>query len=171
VDVLRDGLARAGADVAAVTPQGLHDALLAALRFRAYPDVPDALRALRAAGRRLVVISNWDVSLHDTLRETGLADLLDGALSSAEAGAAKPDARIFARALELVGAGAEGGLHAGDSLEHDVAGARAAGLRPVLVARAGRPPAVPTGVAVIASLSQLAALADEMPDSAAQSTI
>ncbi|MEA2220669.1 MAG: hypothetical protein QOJ35_3295 [Solirubrobacteraceae bacterium] len=158
--VLGDALTRAGADLAALTAQRLLDALLAALRFRAYPDVPDALRALRAAGHRLVVVSNWDVSLHDMLRETGLAPLVDGALSSAEAGAAKPDARIFAHALELVGARAEGGLHAGDSLEHDVAGARAAGLRPVLVARGGRPPAVPADVAVIASLSQLAALAD-----------
>ncbi|HEV7807330.1 MAG TPA: HAD-IA family hydrolase [Solirubrobacteraceae bacterium] len=162
-EILRDGLARAGAQVAAVSHELLRDALLAALRFRAYPEVPDALRALRRAGHRLVVVSNWDVSLHDALRDTGLATLVDGAISSAEAGAAKPDPRIFARALALAGAGtgagASGGLHAGDSLEHDVAGARAAGLRPVLVVRAGRPPPVPDGVAVIGSLAELAALA------------
>jgi putative hydrolase of the HAD superfamily len=158
-EVLRDGLVRAGADVATASHELLRDALLAALRFRAYPEVPGALRALRRAGHRLVVVSNWDVSLHDALRATGLAPLVDGAISSAEAGAAKPDPRIFARALALAGDGAAAGLHAGDSLEHDVAGARAAGLRPVLVARAGRPPLVPAGVAVIASLAELAALA------------
>jgi putative hydrolase of the HAD superfamily len=123
--------------------------------------VPAALRALREAGHRLVVVSNWDVSLHEMLRTTGLDALVDGAISSAEAGAAKPRAEIFRRALALAGgvAGAEGALHVGDSVEHDVAGALAAGLRPVLVVRAGRPPAVPAGVSVIASLGQLAELA------------
>ena len=43
----------------------------------------------------------------------------------------------------------------GDSLENDVAGARAAGIRPVLVARDGSPPA---GVETIRSLAELPAL-------------
>ena len=47
-------------------------ALLAALRFRAFPEAPAVLRALRARGARLVVVSNWDVSLHDVLERTGL---------------------------------------------------------------------------------------------------
>ena len=155
-EVLRDGLARAGASgVAAAPHELLRDALLAALRFRAYPEVPAALRALRCAGHRLVVVSNWDVSLHDALRTTGLRPLVDAAISSAEAGAAKPDARIFERALALAGGTAGAAIHVGDSLEHDVAGARAAGLRAVLVVRAGAAPAVPDGVAVIASLTEL----------------
>ena len=158
-EVLRAALGRAGADVAAAPHELLRNALLAALRFRAYPEVPDALRALRRAGHRLVVVSNWDVSLHDALRTTGLALLVDGAISSAEAGAAKPDPRIFERALALAGGGAQAAIHAGDSIEHDVAGARAAGLRPVLVVRAGPPPALPDGVVVIASLTELAAVA------------
>ena len=159
-EVLRDGLVRAGTSgVAAVAHELLRDALLASLRFRAYPEVPAALRALRSAGHRLVVVSNWDVSLHDALRTTGLQPLVDAAISSAEAGAAKPDPRIFERALALAGGRANGAIHVGDSLEHDVAGARAARLRAVLVVRAGRPPAVPDGVAVISSLAELAPLA------------
>jgi putative hydrolase of the HAD superfamily len=158
-DVLRGALARAGAAVDGLDAAGWREALLAALRFRAYPDVPDALRALRGAGHRLVVVSNWDVSLHETLRSTQLTELVDGAISSAEAGAAKPDPRIFAAALALARASAEGALHAGDSLEHDVAGARAAGWRAVLVARAGTAPSVPAGVPVIGSLSELPGLA------------
>ena len=155
--VLQEALTAAGAPVGALAREELRDAMLAALRFRAYPEVPAALGALRAAGHRLVVVSNWDVSLHDALRNTGLAPLVDAAISSAEAGAAKPDPRIFAHALALVGADPARALHVGDSLEFDVAGALAAGLRPVLVARAQRPPDVPAGVAVIRSLSELAA--------------
>jgi len=132
----------------------LTDALLAALRFHAYPDVPPALRALRALGLRLVVVSNWDHSLHERLEETGLAPLVDGAVASAEVGAAKPERAIFTRALELAGAPADAALHAGDSSEADAAGALAAGLRAVLVARDGVR-AAPPGVPVIGTLAEL----------------
>ena len=158
-EVLRFGLLRAGADLAAVEAPALRDALLAALTFRAYPEVPDALRELRDAGHRVVVVSNWDVSLHDALRSAGLSELVDGAVSSAEAGFEKPDPRIFAAALELAGSTADGALHAGDTVEYDVAGARAAGWRAVLVARGGTPARVPPDVPVIATLAGLAELA------------
>ncbi len=158
-EVLRAGLLVAGADPARLDAAALQEALLESLRFDPYPEVPGALAALRGAGHRLVVVSNWDVSLHEMLRTTGLAGLVDGAISSAEAGVAKPGAAIFARALALAGPNGAGALHAGDSIEHDVAGALAAGLRPVLVAREGPPPAVPAGVSVVASLADLAQLA------------
>jgi len=157
--MLHEALTSTGAVLGPLPREVLRDALLAALRFRVYPEVPDALRALRAAGHRLVVVSNWDVSLHDALRDSGLAPLVDAAISSAEAGAAKPDPRIFARALALAGGDAAGALHVGDSVEFDVAGALAAGLEPVLVVREERPPGIPDGVAVIGSLAELPALA------------
>jgi putative hydrolase of the HAD superfamily len=158
-EVLREGLLGEGVAVAGLPADDLQEALLASLRFVAYEEVPAALGALRSAGHRLLVVSNWDVSLHEMLCATGLRALVDGAVSSAEAGVAKPGAGIFARALELAGARAEDALHAGDSLEHDVAGARAAGLRAVLVVRGGPWPAVPAGVSVIRSLADLAELA------------
>jgi putative hydrolase of the HAD superfamily len=130
------------------------ETLMAALHFRAYPDVAPALRELRALGLRLVVVSNWDASLHERLEETGLAGLVDGAVASAELGHAKPDGAIFAHALALAGAGPEAAVHAGDSPDADVAGALAAGIRAVLVARNGAP-AANAGVPVIASLAEL----------------
>jgi putative hydrolase of the HAD superfamily len=113
---------------------------------------------MRAAGLRLVVVSNWDVSLHDRLSEADIAARVDGAVASAEVGVAKPDPALFARALELAGVGPSEALHAGDSPEEDVEGARAAGIEPVLVARDGRP-AAPTGVRSVSSLAELADLA------------
>ena len=131
----------------------VEEALLAAVRFRPYPEVPAVLGRLRAAGARLAVVSNWDVSLHDVLERTGLRGLVDAVVISAELGAAKPDPAIFRAALERLGATAGEAMHVGDSLEHDVAGARAAGLEAVLVARNGA--AAPVGVRVVASLDGL----------------
>jgi putative hydrolase of the HAD superfamily len=131
----------------------LTDALLASLRFRAYPDAAPALLALRARGLAIVVVSNWDHSLHERLEETGLAPLVDGAVASAELGHAKPERAIFEHALALCGAAPEAALHAGDSPREDVEGALAAGLRAVLVARGERP--VDAGVPVIRSLAEL----------------
>jgi putative hydrolase of the HAD superfamily len=131
----------------------VEEALLAAVRFRAYPEVPAALARLRAGGARLAVVSNWDVSLHDVLERTHLRALVDAVVISAELGAAKPDPAIFRAALERLGAAAGDAVHVGDSVEHDVAGARAAGLEAVLVVRNGA--AAPDGVRVVTSLDGL----------------
>jgi putative hydrolase of the HAD superfamily len=147
------------APVRALGEEALLGVLLEAIRFTAYPEVPGVLRALREAGARLVVLSNWDVSLHEALAATGLDALVDGAISSAEAGVAKPDPAAFARALALAGTEPASTIHVGDSVSADVMGAVAAGLGAVLVARAGEPDPgpVPDGVRVVRDLAPLAA--------------
>jgi putative hydrolase of the HAD superfamily len=130
-------------------------ALMGALEFRPYEDTIPALRQLRTDGHALVVVSNWDCALPDWLREVGVLELVDAVVTSAEVGAAKPDARVFRRALELTGAGAAEAVHVGDSPDNDVEGARAAGIRAVLLRRNGEPP---PGVESIRSLCELAPL-------------
>ena len=88
-------------------------------------------------GLRLVVASNWDVSLHEVLERTGLRELLDGVVTSAEVGSAKPAGELFAAALALAGASAQEAIHVGDSLEEDIAGARAAGIDAVVFDTSG----------------------------------
>jgi len=118
---------------ATVTAEELVDAV----RLAPYPDAAPALRALRKRGLPVVVVSNWDCSLETVLERCGLSELIDGAVSSAEAGARKPDPAIFGPALELAGVEASEALHVGDTLEEDVAGARAAGIRVLLIDRDG----------------------------------
>lgn len=130
--------------------------LLAALQFRLYPEVPEVLRALRGRGLHLVVASNWDASLPQTLAVLGLLGDLDGVVTSAECGAPKPEPPVFRRALELAGVSPAEALHVGDSPEEDLAGARRSGIEAVLIAREGRP-AVP-GARSISSLRGLLAL-------------
>jgi putative hydrolase of the HAD superfamily len=113
------------------------DELVSAIRFSAYPDVVPALDALRGRGLRLIAVSNWDFSLARVLARCGLKGMLDGTVTSAEAGARKPDPAIFAVALELARCRPDEALHVGDTPEEDVAGARAAGIRPLLIDRDG----------------------------------
>jgi putative hydrolase of the HAD superfamily len=136
-------------------------ALLAALRFRPYDEVPAALAALRAAGLTLVVVSNWDISLHDQLAATGLAQQVDGAVSSAEVGVGKPHPEIYVRALELAGAVAADAVMVGDSPDTDIAGARALGIAAVLVDRLGTAAAAP-GAHRICTLAELPALIESL---------
>jgi putative hydrolase of the HAD superfamily len=131
----------------------LTEALLASLRFSAFPDARPAIRAARERGMRVVVASNWDVSLHQVLERVGLSPLLDGIVTSAEAGARKPASAVFERALELAGSSPQAAIHVGDSLDEDVAGARAAGIRPVLLSRDGGVSL--DGVETISSLAEL----------------
>jgi putative hydrolase of the HAD superfamily len=133
--------------------EDVKDAMLAAIRFRPYPEVPAVLGALRARGAAIVVVSNWDVSLHDVLASTGLRELVDHVVTSAEFGAAKPDPAIFHHALDLAGAPAAEAVHAGDSVEADVEGARRAGIPVVLVARDGEAP--PPGIPAVPTLEGL----------------
>jgi HAD superfamily hydrolase (TIGR01509 family) len=111
--------------------------LVDSIRFSAYPDSAPALRGLRDRGLRLLAVSNWDCSLPDVLERCGLGGLLDGVVTSAGAGARKPDPEIFRRALELAGCAPDEVLHVGDTPEEDAAGARAAGITPLLIDRSG----------------------------------
>jgi len=152
-----------GGAVARLGRAALTQVLLDALRFAPYPEVPGALAALRARGIRLVVLSNWDISLHDVLAATGLGPLVDGVVCSAEQALAKPAPGIFDAALALAGVPAVRAVHVGDSYAEDVLGARAAGIEPVLLARApgsggllGAEGVAPAGdVRTIASLDEL----------------
>jgi putative hydrolase of the HAD superfamily len=136
----------------------LVEALLAALHFTAFADARPALDAACSRGQRLVVVSNWDVSLHGVLRALELAPLLDGIVTSAGAGARKPAPAIFEQALALVGASPDQAIHVGDTLDEDIAGARAAGIEPVLIRRDGG-----AGVAGVRTISTLAELVDADP--------
>jgi len=148
-----------GKPAAGLGQADLQAALMASLRFRPYPDVIGALSRLRAAGLRLVVVSNWDCSLHDRLAECGIAARVNGIITSAELGARKPSPAIFAHALTIAGVPAADTLHVGDSPREDVAGARAAGIEPVLIVRAPASAQAPKAVRTIRSLAELPQLA------------
>ncbi len=103
-------------------------AFLASIVFEPLPGAAAALGRLRDAGLVLACVSNWDVSLASHLQRARLASFFTEIVSSAEAGAAKPDPAVFLAALDRLGVSPEQSLHVGDG-DGDRDGAAAAGLR------------------------------------------
>lgn len=120
------------------------DALLGETQLahlRRFDDVA-ALAALRERGVYVGVITNGADDAHSDSQRTkvermGLLSLLDGCWISDAMGYRKPDPRAFAPALAAAGCAADACLYVGDALATDIAGANAAGLRSVLLRRAG----------------------------------
>ena len=113
--------------------QSLYDDFASAEAWEVYADVIPVLENLRGRGVSLGVISNFDQRLVPLLEDCGLASYFDSFTFSSAVGYAKPDRRIFASALSRHGVEPEEALHAGDSEREDILGARAAGMKGVLV--------------------------------------
>jgi putative hydrolase of the HAD superfamily len=124
-DCARVFLEAAGADLA---PEEFAPAFLEALVFEPAAGATAACRALAGAGLRLAVVSNWDIGLHGQLALLGLTAIVDAVVTSAEAGAPKPDPAVFRLALERLDVAPARAVHVGDAIA-DEEGARAAGLR------------------------------------------
>lgn len=103
--------------------------------FSLYGDVITCLDTLKAAGLRLAVISNWDISLHKTLRAFGLYDYFEVVIASMEEGVEKPDPRIFQIAFDRLGLTPEEVVHVGDNPQDDLMGAKAVGMAAYVIDR------------------------------------
>ncbi len=155
----------AGAGVLPAFEPGVFDAYFDAVYrhfesaavWEVYPDVVPALASLRALGCSLGIVSNFDSRVVRILDGLALAPWFASVTLSSQIGATKPARAIFARALARHDAEPGQALHVGDSPVDDGEGARAAGLRAVLVDRTGRHPQ-PPGVARIDSLAALPGL-------------
>lgn len=106
--------------------------------FELFDDALALIDTLRARGLKVGIVSNWSARLPRLLEDLRIAERVEFVVCSAIERLEKPDAAIFARALERAGVRADEALHAGDDLEKDVLGARRAGLRSVLVDHARR---------------------------------
>ena len=100
----------------------------------------DALRRLGALGVRLAIVSNADGNAEQRLRDDAVCHVGPGRgatvgaiFDSTVVGVAKPDPRIFEMALDALAVPAAHAIHVGDTPGADVDGARAAGVRPVLI--------------------------------------
>jgi len=124
--------------------------------FFLYDDVPAALGALAARGIKVGLISNSHRCLASFQQHFELHGLIAAAVSSSEHGYLKPHPSIFESTLTLLGVSPAEAVMVGDSIPHDVEGARRVGMRAILVQRSAHPAAAPpAGVPVIRDLSEL----------------
>jgi putative hydrolase of the HAD superfamily len=103
--------------------------------WSAFPDVLEALAALRFRGVRVGVLSNAPSDLPVFLDRLGITPFLDFAVVSAQEGVKKPDRRIFEIALARAGVDPGAALHVGDMYLEDILGGRAAGVQTLLMER------------------------------------
>lgn len=113
----------------------LYDYFATAAPWEIYADTLPSLKRWQTRGIELGIISNFDSRLHQVLAVLGLAPYFQSVTLSTEVGAAKPSAKIFRAALAKHNCSAAQAWHIGDSKTEDYAGAQAAGIRAVLIAR------------------------------------
>jgi 2-haloacid dehalogenase len=137
----KDVLDRVGrrvlASLDAATPDGQASPLPSSLAaWRAFPEVPDALRALVGQGRSLAILSNVDRDLLElSIGRIGVRP--DLAITAEDCGSYKPAPGHWRRFLELSGASTERTVHVGASQYHDMRPAAALGFRTVFIDRHG----------------------------------
>jgi 2-haloacid dehalogenase len=141
-DVLREAMGRVAASFGKMARTEEREALGRSVGdWPVFADTVKALKELKS-WHKLMVVSNVDQeSFARTAPKLGMT--LDGFVSAEEVGAYKPDRRMFDRALAVAGdwgVRPQQILHVAQSLYHDIAPAKALGLRTVWVdRRAGRP--------------------------------
>ena len=105
--------------------------------WHVFPEVAQVLERIGSLGLPLAVVSNWDSRLPALLDRLGLSGFFAELLVSAVEGIEKPGPEIFHRAASRLGVEACRCVHVGDSPLDDYRGAESAGMRAVLVDRAG----------------------------------
>lgn len=129
---------------AAITEGWLHSE-----NFELYEDVLPVLALLREFGLKIGLVSNTSRDLDAFVRHFALD--VDAWISSGTHGKVKPSPSIFRAALELLAVEPASAVMVGDSVDDDIEGARALGMRAFLVDREGRLPgseALPTLLAL-----------------------
>ena len=111
--------------------------ILAATRL--FDDTMPVLKRIRDAGITTGIVTNGYTQLQRLkLNHHGLCDLVDFTLVSEEAGAHKPDPRIFQQALAKTEASVSECLFVGDMPDADIKGAHAVGMPSALIDAGGK---------------------------------
>jgi putative hydrolase of the HAD superfamily len=134
--ILQDAGIKAGENVVMGLLKGALQAQ-AGMKLALYDDVIPALNALKKRGVIVGLISNIERNMSGALDELGLSPKLDVVVTSQDAGANKPQPEIFRFALQKAGIQPAGAFYVGDQYQVDVIGARGAGMKGILIDRAG----------------------------------
>lgn len=124
---------------------------------RLFPDVPGLLAAADELGLPIALLTNSAAGpTRVKLEVLRLTERFQHVVTTDTIGVGKPDRRVYAEACRLVGVPPASAVCIGDSLEWDVHGAVAAGLRAIWLDRDGSRGAIGAEVVRVASLGQVA---------------
>jgi HAD superfamily hydrolase (TIGR01549 family) len=141
----------AGEDLVAATAAAYKERYIQS--WREVPGARALLSTLRAHARIGIISNNLAREQQEKLRFCGFDAHVDAAIISEEAGVSKPDPAIFGIALRALDCRPEEAVMIGDAWRTDVAGALAAGIRPIWFNRFRAPcPQPDAGVVEIGSL-------------------
>ena len=138
--------------------QEIYDQWAVCQHFALYDDVSETFERLYGLGVTIGLISNTHRCLASFQAHFELDRFVAVAVSSSDHGYMKPHPSIFEAALALAGVSPTESLMVGDSLTHDVLGARRAGMRGVLLARAGGASSDAPDFPTIRTLTELPAM-------------
>jgi putative hydrolase of the HAD superfamily len=124
--------------------------------FELYDDVADALAELRTAGLRIGLVSNSARDVREFAQHHGLD--VDAGISSFHHGRTKPHASIFRAVLDLLEVDPPEAVMVGDTIADDIEGARALGMRAILLDRDGARPDFQPRIATLDELLPLLGL-------------
>jgi len=134
----------------------IYEEWAACQHFSLYDDVQATLEQLHAEGIRIGLISNTHRCLASFQSHFELEPYISAALSSSDHGYMKPHPSIFEAALKLLDARSTESVMVGDSMNHDIRGARQVGMKGVLIERSATSDSETlNGVRVIRTLTEL----------------
>ncbi|HSU72493.1 MAG TPA: HAD family hydrolase [Candidatus Binatia bacterium] len=106
---------------------------------RPYPETVEALASLKERGLKLAVVSNTQKgAVEDVIAKHNLKQYFDAVVLSCEHGVLKQEGKLYDIALEQLGVSKDEAIVVGDSIETDLEGAKAAGIKGILIDRKGR---------------------------------
>ncbi|MCC7077491.1 MAG: HAD-IA family hydrolase [Acidimicrobiia bacterium] len=136
----RELLVELGLDAPPGLPALVYDRFTQLDTYGLLDGAEEAVHEVVEAGCRAGVVSNWEAWLPELLGHLGLAPVMSPVTVSGRVGIEKPDPRIYRIALEEAGIEPHEAVMVGDSLESDVNGPAAVGIRGVLLDRYDRHP-------------------------------
>jgi HAD superfamily hydrolase (TIGR01549 family) len=137
--------------------------------MKCFPDAIPALEQLTKQNNlKLIVVSNWDSGLHKNLEHNGLSKYFDYVVASGDVKIEKPNPGIFQHALAEINkidtclnCSPDEVLHVGDHADQDVAGAKSAGMKAVLLDRNEKNPDNLNKINTLSALSEVIKKLDE----------
>jgi FMN phosphatase YigB (HAD superfamily)/2-polyprenyl-3-methyl-5-hydroxy-6-metoxy-1,4-benzoquinol methylase len=99
--------------------------------------VADLFKKIKKSNRKIGILSNFDMSLREVLKNNNILSEVDFLMVSAEEGIEKPDTEIYKKFFENFNLNFDSALYVGDNYELDIIPAVSCGIKTILIDESG----------------------------------